>query len=530
MEETTTSTRSSKIFWITICAIMILGAGLRMYGLTRQSLWLDEANGVRIAEKSFKEMVSELQKDVSPPLHYFVLHTWIKTFGSGELSVRSLAALFGILLIPVICYIGSSLFNRSVGFISAFMASISQFHIAYSQEVRMYSMLALLGLLSMFFLYKAVTTNVRTSWMAYVVCTVLTIYTHNYGLFIAASGVVFFVICATTQKAKWRIFLITQGIIAVCYVPWLPTLIMRHFQSGAIVGWIPQMRAYHVYQTFKTYSGLVFNLFNPVFNKLIIAMGLVAFFCFFIAGIFSVRKHRRLLVPYVENSTSLLLLLCYLFVALAIPMIISLKKPIFIADRYSIAAWPAFVLIVGVGISKVKKLYRLLPVIALMLFVSSVSLYWHYFVYVKSCDRTIAALIESRASNDDLIVFAPDYLEYSIDYYLRTPLKHLGYPWPSRREAFQDTEAGNLPRKPGAMTRLIELKLGNSAGKVFLVSSESATHIDGIRVIRKLFDESYKKIENVKYTSARGATDVAIYRQSEELRRGRPIKSEQSQE
>lgn len=521
MEESR-SIGTNKIFWITICTILILAAGLRMYGLTRQSLWYDEANGVRIAEKSFSAIISELQeRDVSPPLHYFVLHIWIKIFGSGELSVRSFAALFGILLIPVVCYIGSSMFNRRVGIISAFMASISQFHIAYSQEVRMYSMLALLGLLSMFFLHKAITTNNRASWMAYVLCTVLTIYTHNYGLFIAASGVVFFIVYATTQKVKWKIFLIAQGIIAVCYVPWLPILLMRQFRSKEN-DWIPQMQAYDVFETFKRYNGLFFDLFSPAVNNLIIYLGFCTFFCCFIAGIFSLRKYRRLLVPYVEHNSSLLLLLCYLFVTLAIPMIISLKKPIFLAYRHSIAAWPAFVLILGLGVSKIKKLYRLLPVIALILFFASVSLYWHYFIYVKSYDRTIANFIDRRASKDDLIVFAPDYLAVSVNYYLRTPLKHLGYPWPSKIETVQNTQAERGRREPSVMTHLVETKLGNSTGKVFLVSSE-AKWIDGIQVVRKLFDESYKKIENVKYAKSSGPADVAIYIRFEELRRDKPV-------
>lgn len=81
--------KSDRIFLLIMCIIFILGVALRIYGLTRQSLWLDEANGIRIAEKSFGEIISELKNDVSPPLHYFMLHIWMRIFGSGELSTRA---------------------------------------------------------------------------------------------------------------------------------------------------------------------------------------------------------------------------------------------------------------------------------------------------------------------------------------------------------------------------------------------------------------------------------------------------------
>lgn len=514
MMEETRGTRN-KIFWIILCATIVVGVGLRMYGLTDQSLWYDEVYSITHAERSYGQIVADCKADVHPPLHYFALHVWIKVFGPGELSVRSFAALFGILLIPVICYVGSSLFNRRVGLISAFIAAISQFHIRYSQEVRMYSMLTLLGLISLFLLHKAVSTNTRSSWTAYVICIILTIYTHNYGLFIAASGLVFFIIYALTQKLKWKRFLIAEACIAISYIPWLPT-IMDQFQNR-IFGFIPQMQVYHIYDTLKFYGGFVFGHFDPGLNDLITYPGLSLFFCCFIAGIFSLRRYGRFSIPYVENNSGLFLLLCYLCVTLSLPMIISVKKPIFLPGRYSIVAWPAFALILGLGISKIKRMYRLLPVIVILMFVASCSLYWHYFVYVKSWDRVVAGFIQGRVRENDLIVFAPDFPSLSVDYYLRTPLKQLGFPYPTLMEVSQSTHVEGGPRTPATMVRLTEEKLANSDGKVFLVLREMSW-INGVGVVRKLFDERFKKTESVRYTDPKGHTDVTVYSLPENYR------------
>lgn len=500
---------SSKAFWMVLCVIMILGATVRIYGLTRQPLWLDEANGVRIAEKGFGEIISELKGDVSPPLYYFVIHIWIKIFGSGELSTRVFVCIFGILLIPAVYYVGSSLFNRRMGMISAFIAAIAQFHIRYSQEVRMYSMLALLGLLSIYFLYKAITDNSRKYWIGYIIFTILTIYTHNYGIFIAASGVVFFAIYAVTHGARLKIFLIAQGCMAILYIPWLPILLMKHFGSGAIVGWIPNMRAYHLYETFTTYSGLVFQVFGSVANSLIMWLGFALFMCCFLAGIFSIKKYKAAFVPYIRSNMELVLLLCYLFVTLGIPMLISVKKPIYLTGRYSIAAWPAFPLILGVGVSKIKSRYSLVIVLFSILFISSISVYWHHSVWIKSHDdRAIATFIESKAKEDDLIVFAPSWIDIPINYYLRKPLKHLGYPGRSLKEPPEDNQVEKSePRKPEEILGLVESKLKGTLGKIFFIHHTGATWVDDIDIVKKSLDESFTKIEGKKY----GDVEITIY-------------------
>ena len=572
--------------WIILCAIVILGSVLRIYGLTKQSLWVDEAFSILTAEKGFRGIIFDLKDhSVHPPLHYFMLYGWMKLFGAGEQSIRAFPCIFGILIIPAIYYIGSSLFGRRVGLISAFIASISQFHVKYSQEVRMYSVLILLGLLSTYFLYKAATTDTKRSWTLYTLCTILTIYTHNYGIFITISGFIFLLIYATTQDTAWRRLLIVESIIGILYLPWLLLFIMGHggvsaivgrmpqawqyyaFRtlnqtlytykygiliavSGAVVfsavyvitrdmrwrrfliahciiailylpwvpipvrqfrspgiGWVPQNRLYiNIYETFKTYSSLSFNTFTPGINSFIVCLGLAVFSYCFLTGIFSIKRYKKILVPYIERNKELLLLLCYLFVTLGIPILISIRKPIYVPSRYSIAAWPAFPLILGIGVSKIRNLYTSLMVLVIIIFVSSASLYWHHFVWIKSYDRSIANFIDLEATENDLIVFVPAWTDKAIIYYLRTPLKHLGYPWPSTREL--PDKQNKSPRKPNTMVDLARSRFEDSAGRMFFVY---ATWKLDLAVVKRLFDENFTKIRSKSY----GDTEIVIYTNTE---------------
>ena len=161
----------------------------------------------------------------------------------------------------------------------------------------------------------------------------------------------------------------------------------------------------------------------------------------------------------------------------------------------------------GLGASKIKSRYVLLTVLVFILFISSISLYWYHFIWVKSHDRYIASFIESKAAEDDLIVFVPSWLDIPINYYLRIPLKHLGYPWSSEREPHQDTQGEVFPRKPDTMLYLARSKLGNSFGKVFLIYQESVTWVEDMEGVKRLFDENFTKMESKKY----GDIKIIIY-------------------
>jgi len=479
---------ATKVHVVLLLLILILGAFLRFYGLTHHSLWWDEAGSIKFAQQSPAEIVQNLKTGTHPPLFYFLFKAWMNAFGSGETAVRIFPALFGFLLLPVLYWIGSALFSRRAGLLAALVAAVGEFHVRFSQEVRPYTLLPLLGLLSLYMLYKAVLDDEALHWVAYAVLMTTTLYTHNYGIFIAASGAAFFFITALRRKVSWKIFLVVQGLVGLAYLPWLLIVVGGQLGSPGIVGWIPRMRLSLILGTFRSYTGLIFTLFHPPLDDLIRAAGGLVFFACFLAGVFSLKKRGRLRVPHVSNQAGLVLILCYLVVTLALPMLISIRKPIFLSYRYSIAAWPAFVLIVGVGLAKLKRPAILAAALALILAVSSVSLYWYHRVWIKSYDREIAAFIDSKAGPNDVIVYAPDSRETPIKYYLRFPLKSVGFY--SRGDTASETFARIMAqvRDPGA--------------KVFFFNEPSITWIPHMQELQPLLDLRFRRIEQRKYGSA----------------------------
>ncbi len=132
----------------TIAFILLLASLLRFYNLSGQSLWSDEGNSVALARRTFVEIAQHTAFDIHPPFYYFLLKSWTTLWGDTEIGLRSLSLVLGILLVYLIWYLGTHLFNHRVGLIAAFIAALSPFQIYYAQETRMYILLTLLATLT----------------------------------------------------------------------------------------------------------------------------------------------------------------------------------------------------------------------------------------------------------------------------------------------------------------------------------------------------------------------------------------------
>jgi 4-amino-4-deoxy-L-arabinose transferase-like glycosyltransferase len=137
------SRRDTGLIIVLLLLILALAAGLRFYNLGSQSLWSDEGNSAALATRSLAQIAQAAAHDIHPPLYYWLLRLWTTVFGLSELALRSLSAVLGTLLVLVIYGLGTRLFNRTTGLAAAFIAAIAPFQVYYSQEARMYILVAL---------------------------------------------------------------------------------------------------------------------------------------------------------------------------------------------------------------------------------------------------------------------------------------------------------------------------------------------------------------------------------------------------
>ena len=123
--------------------------GLRFATLDVQSFWHDEVFTVRLMHKSFFGMLAGIRRTEStPPLYYVLAWLWTRVFGTGEVGLRSLSAVFGVATVPAAFAAGRELVSRRAGIVAAALAAASPYLVWYSQEGRSYALYALLATLS----------------------------------------------------------------------------------------------------------------------------------------------------------------------------------------------------------------------------------------------------------------------------------------------------------------------------------------------------------------------------------------------
>jgi 4-amino-4-deoxy-L-arabinose transferase-like glycosyltransferase len=140
--------RDTGLIVLLLLLILATAAGLRFYNLGSQSLWADEGNSAALVTRSLAQIAQDAAHDIHPPLYYWLLRLWTTVFGLSEVGLRSLSAVLGTLLVLVIYGLGARLFNRTTGLAAAFIAAIAPFQVYYSQEARMYILVALEGALA----------------------------------------------------------------------------------------------------------------------------------------------------------------------------------------------------------------------------------------------------------------------------------------------------------------------------------------------------------------------------------------------
>jgi hypothetical protein len=219
-------------------ALLALSAVLRTQAMSAP-LWADEGIAQGISSMSPGGILDALAKDGSPPLYYLLLAGWTSVLGDSEAALHGMSLTFALFCVPAALWAGWAVFDRPTGLVAATLAAVNPYLTGYAQEARMYTLLALLGLVVAAAFAKAFVQRDRR-WLAlFAPALALTAYTHNWGLFLGAAGAaVVLVLARRAADDRDRRALLRDGAIgfggaALLYLPWLPTLVAQALSTGA---------------------------------------------------------------------------------------------------------------------------------------------------------------------------------------------------------------------------------------------------------------------------------------------------------
>lgn len=352
--------------------------------------WGDEAWTVLISQLPLLDLVKTTAADFHPPLYYTIIHFWAAAFGSGEVATRTVSLIFWLLSGVAVYFFTRSLkFSSLYSLVSILLVLFNPFVFFYAFEARNYTLFVFLSLVSMWHFSEILKSN-RPRFLSqffYLLSSVAGLYTHYYMFFVVAAQYLYLLVF---RRHLFSLFLKFSLLFLILYLPWLPFFLS---QTRSVAGgyWIGKL-------TWETIGGalvvLVTGEQRTVFTNL-----LPVFFTIYLAV--SARS-KRLLTP--ETA----LFFFWLLVPFAIPIVISLVRPIFFY-RYLVATSVPLMLLPLFWLSATKKL-SFLPLVIL-----AVYLYTAGVAFVSQTDphfKPILAKIHREAKPEDVIyTLLPSFAE-----------------------------------------------------------------------------------------------------------------------
>lgn len=209
---------------VALVAIVAVGGALRLYQIGEESVWLDET--FTIDDATAHSPLELLLQPDGKAFFMLVFKGWTELFGTSATAIRLPSAIFGIASIVALYLLGTRLYDRRVGLLSASIIALSPYHIYYAQEARRYSLFVLLAVLSFYFLVGMADRGRRGRVVGYLLTTILLTHTHMFSVFVLlAQNLYVFTVSSLGRRPNRSVPIRTwiglQAIVGVLMLPWL---------------------------------------------------------------------------------------------------------------------------------------------------------------------------------------------------------------------------------------------------------------------------------------------------------------------
>ncbi|MGQ9555545.1 MAG: glycosyltransferase family 39 protein [Anaerolineae bacterium] len=407
--------------------LLLVGFGLRLQGLTFQSLWRDEVDSLRFAVAG--SVTSLAQPGWNGPLYTFLLACWVRISGTSEFAGRFSSLMPGVLVLPLLFWLGRRLLSGRAGIIAMALNALSPYLIWYSQELKMYALLCFLGVASFAALLSALRSGGFWRWALYVCLTTVIPYVHILGVLLIPAQVVAFALNWPTYRRRWCSFVASIATLVLPYLPlaiWQVPLLVSSFRTGHPYFPLPKMLSTLAYAW----------AFGIVHARpwLLIPLGLASLAAALPIG----RTRPSPFTPFPAREGGMpsrycmkvqeedekwpgarRALLTWLLAPVILVYLISLRTPVF-TDRYLIASVPPLYLLAAAGIDALSRHWRLLgaALLASVLMIGLYAVYLQSSYKIKTDARGAAAIIRQGWQGGDALVLQIPYLSHSMTYYL----------------------------------------------------------------------------------------------------------------
>ncbi len=416
---------------------ILAGFAIRLYRLGAESLWYDETVSAYLASQSIPDLIAHTARDIHPPAYYILLHAWRAlaepSVGRGFEFLLAFPSLwFGVLSLGLLVPLARIMIGERAAAPALWFAAINPFLVWYSQEVRMYTVAAALGLLSLYAAIKHFTSSPRRPaeqrrgtqypkrWLGlYIVSAAASLYTLYYAAFalLAINASAFLAPFAnrTTSERRSRLtgWLVGQLAVLLLFLPWLPYAIRQVIEPP-----VP------VWRTHWLNLAAAATDLAQAFAALLIGQSVPsrhAWFWAIVAGLLCIAYSRYAKSGAYSAQRAAIWLVSYLIVPLGVIFLISVAATPIYHVRYLAIYAPAFSIVAAGALLYMRKHGAALPALVAGLIVIgcvySLSRFWTHPDYAADDHRGAVHQLAAAWRPGDVILVNAGWVYTAVETY-----------------------------------------------------------------------------------------------------------------
>ncbi|TXC81947.1 glycosyltransferase family 39 protein [Luteibaculum oceani] len=380
--------------------IFFLNLGLKIIYLDAGSISGDEPFTIFYSQQKLADLFELFRNENNPPLHFLILHFWIKCFGISAFSTRFPSLIFSSLTAVYLFKLGKQFFNLRVAVLGTLLFTFSSFHFYFAHETRVYALFALLTVLSMYaFLNARESKRFGAYFTLLVLSNTLLIYAHFFGFFIIVIQALGVLLISDYRKHFFKAYSYSVVLVFLTYIPYLKIFLGRFLASSGGT-WVAAPKWESLYNLLWKFSNAPVN--TSIFLLLLITAG-VAFAIRMKMGI----KKR--------HAATKLLTLWFFFPFLFI-FLISFLLPMFL-DRYLIFISVAFYMLLAISLESLinsKKVYAIVGGGLVLMMILTCN-------YQNAPDGDLEEAVrylKTKKDDNTVILLCPPWLNHGFSYHL----------------------------------------------------------------------------------------------------------------
>lgn len=403
---------SARSAWLAAGALALVALALRVHGLGRESLWLDEGFTWRLTQLAPLDVIAASRADVHPPLFPLLVGLLVQIFGDCETTLRAVSVAGSCAAVFFAWRLANRAYGPTAAWGAAALVALSAFQVRYAQEARPYALFGALALASADALLASLAggrVRVRIAWAA---ATAALLYTHAHGVFVLLAEGLALAWWMRTPPGRQaaRGLAVPAAAVVAAFLPWAFVMV-EQAQRIRRAFWIAHPVPLDLVRTLFEFAG------SATLLALLGALAVLG-----LARPPGPAGDARATAPPADDlafARARTLVLALALVPLLVPFAISLAGPAVYLTRAAIASSLALAILAAAGWAALRPRVRAAAAIVVAL-ACVPPLFEHHARTYKEPWRDAVAWLEREAQPGDLVlVTAPWYRDGVIEYYAK---------------------------------------------------------------------------------------------------------------